>query len=321
MKLQALKKEGFKQFVIKSVIFIALFIVLQYLTYPLAEQTVPDKIFRPHHIPNIGSAALFTFCMFVIYSWNKLIKLKKYKIDKKDWLIFGTLELIWLTVYYSFKFSVMNNAAFWIDYVTAVICLRYFLIFLVIANLAVAVYGRKFTQDFIKTFRKRLAFFFIVFLIYYAFVVYVQKSWVYLSKTVASITYFLLDKTTQNVTLDTSNINPVLGVEQFRAAIGAPCSGVESILLFISLYLLIITLDIKKIDKSKALLVFVLGVTGIFFLNIFRIYTLFLIGAYISKTFAIGTFHSNIGWILFTIYFALFIYFVYPLILKTRTSS
>ena len=97
-----------------------------------------------------------------------------------------------------------------------------------------------------------------------------------------------------------------LGVNEFIVKIGKPCSGIDSMLLFTSLYALIIALDHKVLNKKTALLLFPIGLIGIFAFNIIRVYLLMLIGIHVSEDFAIGLFHQNVGWILFIIYFAIF---------------
>jgi exosortase/archaeosortase family protein len=43
-----------------------------------------------------------------------------------------------------------------------------------------------------------------------------------------------------------------------------------------------------------------------FITNILRIFLLFLIGAHYSPKLAVGLFHTNLGWILFIVYFGIF---------------
>jgi len=95
-------------------------------------------------------------------------------------------------------------------------------------------------------------------------------------------------------------------LNNFRVIIGQPCSGIDSMLLFISLYLIIAIMDWKRINKKMAILLFFIGAVGMYLTNILRIFILFLVGIYISPKFAVGLFHTNIGWILFIIFF--FIY-------------
>jgi exosortase/archaeosortase family protein len=101
---------------------------------------------------------------------------------------------------------------------------------------------------------------------------------------------------------------PLLGINNFRAIVGKSCSGIDSFLLFTSLYTLIFILDYKRLKKKLAILLYFLGIVGMFFVNILRIFLLFIIGAYIDAKFAVGLFHTNAGWVLFLGYF--FIYWI-----------
>lgn len=142
-----------------------------------------------------------------------------------------------------------------------------------------------------------------------------QRLWYILSKTIGVSIYFLLNLFFQNVIYEP---NHKIGIYPFIVQIGAPCSGIEGMGLFLLLFTFFVFVQLNVIDISKAVILGILGVVGSFLLNIFRIFSLILVGYFISPGFAVGTFHSNAGWILFTGYFLTFLYFAYPKIIKKK---
>jgi hypothetical protein len=121
--------------------------------------------------------------------------------------------------------------------------------------------------------------------------------------------FFLLSLGKADVYLDVQN-RIVIGINDFVVGISNQCSGVDSLLLFSSLYFIISALDWKKMRKKPLIYFFIFGLIGAFLMNILRVYLLMLVGAYISPTFALHAFHTNIGWILFIIYFVIYWYCV-----------
>ena len=99
---------------------------------------------------------------------------------------------------------------------------------------------------------------------------------------------------------------PVLAFEGFMVRIAQTCSGIDSIFLFTALYIGVLVWDWEILNKKKAIFMFFPGVIGAFMLNISRIFLLILAGVYISKSFALNTFHTNASAILFLVYFAVF---------------
>ena len=97
----------------------------------------------------------------------------------------------------------------------------------------------------------------------------------------------------------------------FSAGIAKTCSGIDSIFLFTALYLGVLAWDWKILNKKKMLVMFIPGLVGAFMLNIVRIFLLFLIGANISRDFALNAFHTNASAVLFLVYFAIFWWIFY----------
>ncbi|MEA3343912.1 MAG: exosortase/archaeosortase family protein [archaeon] len=88
-----------------------------------------------------------------------------------------------------------------------------------------------------------------------------------------------------------------------------------------SLFLIIVAVDFKKIDVKRAVVVFFPALLGVFLLNVVRICALFAVGIHVSREFAVGMFHANVGWIIFCAYFFLFLWFVYPWIAHRKSEK
>ncbi len=72
----------------------------------------------------------------------------------------------------------------------------------------------------------------------------------------------------------------------------------------------------KKLKIPLTIALFFIGALGMFLTNILRIFILFIVGAHISPDLAVGLFHTNVGWILFILYFFIFWYIASKFVYK-----
>jgi exosortase/archaeosortase family protein len=298
-------KEGFKQFLVKTGIFVALFIVIQIATMTITSQTnLPQKII-PIYLVDLAKVGLFIFILFFVAYRKKLFKLKKSKFEIKSLVTFGLLETLALIYYFKFKIFILNN----LDIVNAHLHLYqflvYFALFLTLIFLGLAIFGWNFTRYFIKKFEKEVLIFIGLFLVTYVLSYYVQQSWHYFSFVVAKSVSWLRNLISAS-TLSFQGNSPIIQFKEFIIEVGAPCSGIESIFLFTVLYLFIACFDWEVFNKKKLALMFIPGLISVFLLNIIRIFLLILLGAYVSPEFSLGLFHTNASWILFLVYFIIF---------------
>ena len=92
-----------------------------------------------------------------------------------------------------------------------------------------------------------------------------------------------------------------LGTNEFRVGVGAPCSGYEGmglVLCYTSAYL---WLRRDALNFPKALLLLPIGVVVSWVSNTMRIAALIAIGHHISPKLAMDGFHSQAGWLTFTL--------------------
>ncbi len=296
---EAMEKEGFKELLIKILIFVVAFIAISLVLGPMLVNTVLMSKLKFSIYGGLGYVFLFITIAFILSTREKLYDTKKYGYGS---IVFGVISLLLVIAFYYFEVFVKNNP----DKVIGnyLLMLGSHLTFLsIFISLALAVFGFKFIKDFVKNFKKELAICIGIAVIFYFSMSFVWKSWEILSSGVSRVVYYML-----KLTFDNTSLTPprTLMVNGFTARIEEACSGVYSIFLFTCLYLFIMFLDWKVINKKKAVFLFLPTVIGLFFVNSLRIYLLMLTGVFISPDFAINMFHSYIGTILFIIYFVLF---------------
>lgn len=170
-------------------------------------------------------------------------------------------------------------------------------------------FGICFIRDFTVKFHKTLVGGVVMALILDFGIFGVWELWPYFSAVVLLSVKFLLSLTFREVYF----YPPwTLGVGGFAAQILQACSGLDSIFMFSALYFLVGIIDRKELHVLKYFLAFLpLGI-GLFALNIFRVYMIYVIGILISPAVALELFHTYAGMVLFIFYFLGFLKFFYP---------
>jgi exosortase E/protease (VPEID-CTERM system) len=146
-----------------------------------------------------------------------------------------------------------------------------------------------------------------------------QELWTPLTAVTLQSAYRLLSIIYGEVYIDPAGA--LLGVNAFLVEIGAACSGYEGMALitvFVSLYLWLFS---RELRFPHALLLLPIGIIAIFAANLLRIVALVAIGASISPEIAIKGFHSQAGWIGFSIVALAVIAATHRYFLLTTTSN
>ena len=133
------------------------------------------------------------------------------------------------------------------------------------------------------------------------------------AKVVGKVVYWLLKIFLNGVsyTLDAEML-PTISVPGFTAKIGTSCSGVSGMVLFGILFAVFTFNERKRLDVIKVFILIPIGIVLMFLANTLRIFAIFVAGYLVNPQFAMGIFHKNVGWVLFTTYFLVFIYVTYP---------
>ncbi len=295
---------GFKQFLIKTGIFIGLFLLIQIVLILLQSTALPNEFYIIADV-DIGKALLLTSIILFFLTKDKLNELAKYRIETKTIISSGIFSLVSFFGYFLLKDFIIKNPILAVENIALLFPLKELLLTLGTLLLIIAIFGIQFSDSFFKRFKKEIKISVGVFILTLFFIIQFQNLWVYFSHAVAQIVYSLLDLTF-NATLTFTGSSPNLGITNFIVNIGKPCSGIDSMLMFIFLYVFIAGYDWKVFNKKKVFLMFIPGIISVFLLNIIRIYLLIVIGAFISRDFAVGIFHTNASMILFLAYFAIF---------------
>jgi len=316
MKLpEEFKKPGFKQFIKKVILFILIFIVYSAILGPVIVNHGLLDTYSYYIYGGIGQIFLFFTLAFIIGSRKKLFALKKYK--KANWILI--IPSLILAVGWFLLGKYINNTLADQRILTVLIA-SHILFLSIFAVLALAVFGIPFIKDFIKNFKKEIIYILILTIIAYIAMTYVWKAWTFFSDIVTTAVYNMLKLTFSNATM---RIPRYLSLNGFGVNIAEACSGLYSMFLFICVNIIVLALEWnKKINKTKAVLMMIPGLIGVFLVNILRIYLLMLVGAFISPAFGIGLFHSYIGSLLLLIYALIYLYIFYKITpLKNNKSN
>jgi exosortase/archaeosortase family protein len=188
---------------------------------------------------------------------------------------------------------------------------------LAIAMLFIAVFGAATARSLII--RKESIFAILLSYIVYFLSFRLQEYWLFFSTAAAKISYFLLRIISSDAYLQIIPLkDPYLGIAPFIVGISKMCSGIEGLAFFAIMSALIVLIDWKKTSMIKALILIPLGMIGMLLVNSLRITSIILIGRYINPKFATSTFHTNIGWIVFILYFVVFWYFAYGWLVRKK---
>lgn len=296
-----------KVILIKIAVFLVLSLAVVPFVVSLLEKMYPRTFqytfsFLPY--------SLLVLALFFAFNKKAILQYKE-KINPLQTVLFSSLAFASFSFYFILTHSVLfvpQNLGFYI-------VISYGLYFTGFISLALAV----FNLDFFHQFKKSIALSSLLTLFFFSFTIILRGSKLFMTRIVAQLSHFFLDFFYDSVSYAFGN--PVtLTLKDFTAGIGAPCSGAESLSMFVGLILLLFVYDYKQIHFKKFLLVLPVGLVGVYFMNIFRISTLMVVGTH-SPDLAMNLFHSNAGWILFSFFTLAFGYFFYPYIkIKNKTS-
>jgi len=319
-KTAGLMKEypGITNFAIKGVLLAVFLMLIQYASLPLVDNiTIPTEFYTVQYIALTG-VLMFAAVVFLLLVKEQLSHFPRGKFSVRDFIIFGLIGFLFHFLFFYGKVWISQHPFLAFNNYFLVIALRYLFLIGSLVSFAIAFYGLGFLSNFVPKFKNELMFSGAFFVVFSGFAYLVQNSWQLLSYTITRIEYFIMSNMFDNVRMYG---NETLGIGSFVVNIGKVCSGVESLLLFTSLYALIFFIDRKKLDTTKMLILFIPGLIGDFFVNILRITLILILGVWINPQFAVGIFHTNAGWVLFIIYFFVFWYFVYPLVKKSDGTN
>ncbi len=293
--------KGFRQFLGRTGVFLVLFILISFV---IGQGIVVSSLlmdFKFFIYGGMGKVMLFSIFGFVLFYRDRLLKMKFFRRENADYSRMG-LSFVCTLCFYVLTLNIDKFSPGVLS-----IFLFHLLFLGIFVFLIMGIYGKDFLKDFLKRFRKELGYFAVFGIVVYFLMFYVWKAWPFFSGIVVGASSFLLGLIGEVRMIGDFAIS----FDGFAAEIGEACSGIYSIFIFSSLYLFAVIMDWGKLNKKKVCLVFVPAVVGAFLVNVFRVFLLFVVGAYISRDLAIGLYHSYVGMIFFLIYFSVFWFWFY----------
>lgn len=313
-------QKGLYQFIIRSIFFfgiilavyLAIFLWGRYWPFFIQYLKIGDDFYIPWltglQKTDFLDAVAFAIIAFCIWNRDAIRKFKPTTRHVIETVSFAILAIVSFSAHYLLKFWVTQNLALATNHAIAITILKYLLLVMFVIFTATACYTASFLNQFFRKLWKPIGAFALVGLFYFFLIQVFQVIWYSLSYFVSQAVRFLLSLTFSSVYFSPGSFTtgPTLGAAGFYVGISDACSGIDSLLLFISLYVLLLALDWKRMHLSRMFILFIPGIIGTIAYNILRIYLLLLVGIFYSPTFAVDTFHTNIGWILFLVFFLIF---------------
>ena len=182
--------------------------------------------------------------------------------------------------------------------------------------IACAIFGTTFLSETYHSLFTML----IIGFIYYSLTNTLWSIWEPLARLSSQGTISLLKAFYSNAHLTYQGTTPMLNVESFTVAVGAPCSGLESLTMFLGLSILLFIYERENLNPKRFAVTMLIGLLGVFILNIIRMSLLMAIGTR-HPDFALGLFHSNAGWMFFSIFVLILLWFLYPWMRRKKTQS
>ncbi|MFH1426356.1 MAG: archaeosortase/exosortase family protein [Candidatus Kerfeldbacteria bacterium] len=252
-----------------------------------------------------SSVVLPLLAGLIFFAWTKDTL---FKIDKLKWnwiqvAVFGALHIAAVLGFIWLKNFIISDTAAALEHFNLVVAVRYALPALIVVFLAFALFPLRVFRRFWVALAGSVGLAYVFFQLSLWF----KGFWNFFADGVSAVVVVILQLLGHDVTRLTGAENaPIIQLTDFSLTINHQCSGIESMSLFALLFALILIVDRDKINWKKAAIAFVPGIILMYGVNVIRIVVLFLVAIYYNLQFAIHTFHTNAGWILFILYFAIF---------------
>lgn len=299
-----------KHLLVRLLIFIVIFILISGIIGSWIVSTRLLNSFSFYIYGNMGKMVLLSAVMFVLLIKDKLDTIKFIKWSKNN-VIYLFIGLIFIPTFFILASILLNYQSFGSNIFLSL--LTHLILILIPFLFFLGIFGHKFLINSIKQFHKELKICLSLSIVLYFVIFQVWKLWPIFSSGVLTIVKFLLSLTFTNV----EYIKPfTLVVNNFSVSILQACSGLDSLFMFSALYVFFGLINHKILNIKKIVYLYPLAATGMYLVNIFRVYILIVIGSTISPDFALRMFHTYAGMVLFILYFGLFWKFVYRKVLE-----
>ena len=243
--------------------------------------------------------------VYFIYN-RKIINKYKLKINYNQSFLFGLISIIFFALFVYFKYFSNIPESY------GLLILSIISQVLFTAFSAIALFGVSIFKDTLIP----LIFIGTSIYIYFILTLTAWANWEKFSKTAIIVVHFVLSKILGMNSSYGAGDQMSLSLNSFNVGIGAPCSGIESLVFFVTLFGLMVILDYKRLIPKRTAVIFLIGLIGTYSLNIIRLTVLMILGTR-WPDFALGQFHSQAGWVMF----AVFVLMLYGLSQKWITKK
>lgn len=320
------KKKGFQQFLFRVAIFVVLLAVFSFFGINYTKEIgITNQasaflnynigISQPIECIKTGSNCIFsllTILIFVLITRSRFWNIKTFAFKTKEAITGSLMFVIAFILLVLFRLYLQSNTELISAFYWPLLIVKYLLPILMVIGLAIAAFGAELIKYFFMQFKLELLVSVLSAYFYLSIYGLLREYWQIFAESAIKILILIMPLLGFHAAGNANNLT----VNNITLNIGQPCSGIESMSLFLFLYAVIIFIDWKEIKNWKALVLLPIGVVGMYLTNVLRIGMLFAVGARWGVQFAVGAFHSNIGWILFVLYFVGFQYITYNWIRK-----
>ena len=280
-----------------------LFTLTVYLALPLLFSLIKIS-YAPKYTYNLFSFASYSFVLLmIIFVLRKEIFSRQYTSDlllKK--ILFGFFSYMFFLLYFLFKFKLPLTDLNYAFNITSAI----FSYLLGIIFFAFLVFGSDF---FRKNFKEVFSVLSLLSL-YYVLTSVLWNKWLYFSDLVGKSVFWLLSLLISDAGIFFEADGPLIRAKEFTVSIGAPCSGIDSLSIFLGIFLILILYEHQNLNKWRLATVLGVGVFLVLIMNLIRVTSIILLGT-VAPTFALGIFHSQIGALLFILFIVFFLEALY----------
>lgn len=285
-------------FAIRMAIFLSLYSI-NILAYIKTNNAIYDVVIKSS-VPYLTYLLFPCVGLFLLARWEKIKEMPAYRNNAWETIIFFMLAvMVYLTpVTWIYDSLGIKN---WFISIHGPFLMSHFLILIAIFNIR---FIRHFLKDLLVCILSIGIMFFSIYII--------EHQWKTFSSVIMRALQYALPAIDENATVNPNS--SIVSMNNFTVNIGAPCAGIYSIVAFALLCITTLYFESIKhrINVWRAIIVLLSGMTIVFILNIVRIITIILIGAYYSPELAINLFHEYLGAIFLLGLFFIYLKYIIP---------
>ena len=297
-----------KIYLTKLTIYLALYLSVVFL-YP----DITQKLYGYQGLntdPYINYIPLAVLLSFSYFKWKTIKSIPKYKNSKAQTAIFAMLAIGILLIPLnkvldtSQAKTVLDSQIPFLFYWSQII-LSYIFFFLAVFN-----------WKFVKKFKTETIVIAVGLILYLATQLIVQLYWQKFSLVITYAISHILPLFTHLTYTDIDTFQ--IRMLDFNVYVGPPCAGVYSMATFTFLFIttLVFIRKTQSIDPFKTFFALLFGIIATFLLNIVRVTTIILVGAYYSEKLAIELFHEYLSAIFLIALFMAYLYWIIPKLIE-----